>query len=351
MSIHRRLLLTLCIFISVVAVGATGFKLMDSDRSFFECAYNAFILVSTVDRPFGGEMEPTSGVGYRIFTVLLVVGGMGTILYGVSTITALIVEGELTNILRRRRMESRIKKLRDHIIVCGIGATGYHIAEELHKVGVAFVVVENSEERLARLKDIPEALCVKGDATDDDVLEKAGIRSAKGIIMALPSDQENLFATITARQLNSSIKIVAKCLDRNTEKKLTRAGASEVVATSTIGGLRMASVMLRPTVVTFLDKMLRDPKETTRIEEMKVMSGSDIADKTLSEARLGNRASILVVAVKPPDSERFIYRPAPETKLAPGTVVVVMGEMGNIRKARELVGAAQTFAPRQTEQE
>ena len=340
MSIHHRLLLTLCIFVIVVAVGATGFKLIDSDRSFLECAYNAFILVSTVDRPFGGELEETSGVGYKVFTVLLVVAGMGTILYGVSTITALIVEGELTNILRRRRMENKIRNLRDHIIVCGIGATGYHIAEELHKVGEAFVVVESSEQRLERLKDIPEAIYVEGDATDDHTLKKAGIEHAKGIVLALPSDQENLFATITARQHSSSIKIVAKCVDRSTEKKLKRAGANEVVSPSAIGGLRMASVMLRPTVVTFLDKMLRDPKETTRIEEMKIEPGAEIADKTLSEARLGNRVSVLVLAVKPPDKEQFIYRPTPETKLTPGTVVVVMGEMANIRKARELAGIA-----------
>jgi voltage-gated potassium channel len=348
MSIHHRLLLTLCIFVAVVAVGAMGFKLIDSDRSFPECAYNAFILVSTVDRPFGGELEETTGVGYRVFTVLLVVGGMGTILYGVSTITALIVEGELTNILRRRRMETRIKKLHNHIIVCGIGATGYHIAEELHKVGEAFVVVESSKQRLERLKEIPEALYIEGDATDDHVLQKAGIGNARGIILALPSDQENLFAAITARQLSNSIKIVAKCVDRSTEKKLTRAGANEVVSASAIGGLRMASVMLRPTVVTFLDKMLRDPKETTRIEEMRIEPGSDIADKTLAEAHLGNRASVLVVAVKPPAKEQFIYRPSSETKLAPGTVVVIMGEMANIRKARGLAGAIPTSAPEQS---
>jgi len=247
MSIHHRLLFTLCIFIAVVAVGATGFKIIDRDRPFLECAYNAFILVSTVDRPFGGELEQTSGVGYRVFTVLLVVAGMGTILYGVSTITALIVEGELTNILRRRRMENRINKLQDHFIVCGIGATGYYIAEELHKVGVQFVAIESSEQRLERLREIQDVLYIKGDGTDEHILKKAGIDRASGIILALPSDQENLFATITARQLNNKIKIVAKSVDRATEKKLIRAGADDVVSASAVGGLRMASVM-SPTI-------------------------------------------------------------------------------------------------------
>lgn len=347
MSIYHRLLLTFCIFLVVVAVGATGFRLLDPSRSFPECAYNAFILVCTVDRPFGGELERTCGVGYRVFTVFLVIGGMGTILYGLSTITALVVEGELTNILRRRRMENRIGKLRDHIIVCGIGATGYYIAEELHKVGVPFVSIDSSEQRLERLRDVPDALYVKGDGTEELILKKAGIEHAAGIILALPSDQENLFATITARQLNSKIKIVAKCVNLATEKKLLRAGADQAVSPSATGGLRMASVMLRPTVVTFLDKMLRDPKETTRIEEMGIEPGSDVADKTLAEARLGNRASVLVLAVKPPGREQFMYRPTPETKLTPGTVVVIMGEMANIRKARELAGATKAPAPGQ----
>ena len=346
MSIYQRLLLAFCIFVAVVLIGAIGFKLLAGERySFLECAYNAFVFVSTVDRPFGGALEQSCGVGYRIFTAFLILSGMGTILYGVSTLTALIVEGELTTVLRRRRMENRIRGLRDHIIVCGVGETGYYIAEELHRIGVLFVAVESSKERLERLKGIHNLLYVEGDATDDYTLKKAGIDRARGIILALPNDRENLYATITARQLNPGIKIVAKCVDPKADMKIMRAGADEVVSPSATGGLRMASVMVRPTVVTFLDKMLRDPKETTRIEEMTVAAGSDIAGKTLAEAHLGNRVSVLVLAARPPGQDQFIYQLAPETKLVPGTVVVIMGEMSNVRKARVLAGTTQASAP------
>ncbi len=346
MSIYRRLLLTFCIFVTVVIIGGIGFKIMAGESySFLECAYNAFVFVSTVDRPFSGALEKTCGTGYRIFTIFLIVGGMGTILYGLSTITALIVEGELTNILRRRRMENRIKNLRNHIILCGVGETGYYIAEELHKIRAAFVVVENSEARLERVKGMSDLLYVEGDATDDTTLEKAGIEHASGIILALHGDPENLFATITARQLNPGIKIVAKCVDPKAERKLKGAGANEVVSPAAIGGLRMASVMVRPAVVTFLDKMLRDPQETTRIGEITVRAGSDIADKTLGEVRLGERTSVLVVAVKMPDGEKFRYRPAPETRLVPGTVVVLMGEVANMKKAEALAGRAEGAGP------
>jgi voltage-gated potassium channel len=346
MSIYRRLLLTFCIFVGVVLVGGIGFKAMaGAQHSFLECAYNAFIFVSTVDRPFDGELEESCGLGYRIFTMFLVISGLGTILYGVSTITALIVEGELTDALRRRRMENKIKKLRSHYIVCGVGETGFYIAEELYKIGVPFVVIENSKQQIERLRNLPDMLFVEGDATADLVLKKAGIESASGIILALHSDQDNLFVTLSARQLNPKIKIVAKCIDPGNDTKLLRAGANEVVSPSAIGGLRMVSVMVRPMVVTFLDKMLRDPHETTRIEEMIVREGCDIAGKTIAEARLGNRASILVLAVKPTDAQQFIYRPTPETKLSSGAVVVIMGEMSNIRKARVLAGMIECAGP------
>jgi voltage-gated potassium channel len=346
MSIYQRLLLTFCIFVAVVLIGGVGFKLMaGAQYSFLECAYNAFVFMSTVDRPFDGALEAASGVGYRIFSAFLIISGMGTILYGVSTITALIVEGELTDALRRRRMEKRIRKLCNHIIVCGVGETGYYIAEELYKTGVPFVVVESSKQHLERLKDMINLLYVEGDATADPVLKKAGIESAAGIILALHNDQENLFATITARQLNPRIKIVVKCVDPKADKKLTGAGANEVVSPSAIGGLRMVSVMVRPTVVTFLDKMLRDPAETTRIEEMTIAAGSELADKTLAETRLGNRASVLVLAARPPGEDQFIYRLTPETELAPGAVIVIMGEMANVKKARILAGMTEETGP------
>lgn len=342
MSIYQRLFLTLCIFLAVVLIGATGLKLFAGARySFLECAYNAFVFVSTVDRPFSGALEETCGAGYRIFTVFLIVGGMGTILYGVSTITAFIVEGELTYALRRRRMEKRIKRLRNHIIVCGVGETGFYIVEELHKIRSPFVIVENSEHQLERLKGMGDILYVMGDATDDEVLEKAGIAHASGIILVLPSDKENLFATVTARQLNPGIKIITKGIDPKTDIKFIRAGADRVISPAAIGGLRMVSEMVRPTVVTFLDKMLRDPQETTRIEEMTIAPGSDIADKALQEARIGQRAGVLVLAVKGPDERQFTYRPVPETKLLPGTAVVIMGEMESVIKARTLAGAAE----------
>lgn len=339
MNIYQRLLLTFCIFVAVVAVGGIGFKLMAGEKySFLECAYNAFVLVSTVDRPFGGALEEGCGIGYRIFTAVLIVSGMGSILYGVSTLTAIIVEGELTTVLRRRRMENRIRSMHDHIIVCGVGETGYYIVEELHKIRVPFVAVESSEQKLTRLKDIPELLQVIGDATEDATLEKAGIRNAAGIILSLPTDQENLYATITARQLNPRIKIISKCINPKSDRKLMLAGANEMVSPASIGGLRMVSLLVRPSVVTFIDKMLRDPDETTRIEEMKVAEGSDIANKTLAETHLRDRASVLVLAVKPPDRQQFIYRPTSETRLEPGAVVVLMGEIASVRKARVLAG-------------
>ncbi|MFH1422084.1 MAG: TrkA family potassium uptake protein [Planctomycetota bacterium] len=333
--------MTLVALVIVVIIGTIGLKIIAGHKATLgECAYHAFVFISTVDRPFGGEPDFCSCLSFKILTVFLLISGMGTILYGVSTITAFIVEGELTDALRRRRMEKKIGELRKHIIVCGVGETGYYIVEELSRIRVPFVVVETSEERLERIKKLHGSLYINGDATDDNVLKKAGIDHAAGVILALPGDKDNLFATVTTRQFSPHIKIVVKCTDPRTDDKFVRAGADKVVSPAAIGALRLVSEMVRPSVVTFLDRMLRDPEETTRIEEMTIAEGGNLADKTLSEARLGDQAGVLVLAISPPEENKFIYRPSPNTKLTPGTLVVIIGEVDSIAKARNLAGTA-----------
>lgn len=243
----------------VFAIGVGGYVIIGQGQwSILDCAYMTVITLATVGYV---EVIPIANNPIaRIFTMGLILFGMGAILFFVSSMTAFIVEGQLQNILRRKRMSKLIGKMSGHIILCGVGETGLHIAEELHQTGSDFVMVDMDELRLRHVcemlgGDIP---FVVGDASEDETLKAAGIDVANGVISACTSDKDNLFITVTARQLNQKIRIVAKSIGMSTESKLRKAGADVAVTTNYIGGLRMASEMLRPAVVTFLDRMMRD---------------------------------------------------------------------------------------------
>ncbi|MGB8331597.1 MAG: potassium channel family protein, partial [Polyangiales bacterium] len=234
---YGRLISATSVLAAVVLVGATAYYGVGDGRwSWFDCFYMTIITLSTVG--FAETLEGMNEIPEaRVVTIALIVLGSGTLLYFISSLTALIVEGDLQGILRRRSMDRAIEKLSNHVIVCGIGTTGRHIATELRAVGIPFVVIESNRERLDELNEEFHDLLlfVNGDATDDHVLELAGIARARGVISALNDDKANLFVTISARALNPKARIVAKSIEPSTEAKLRRAGADSVVAPNYIG--------------------------------------------------------------------------------------------------------------------
>ncbi len=290
----------------------------------------------TVDRPFD-DPQTLNSTAYQIISVVVLLGGMGSILYVLSTLMVIVVEGVLSDVLRRRRMQAQIDRLRGHVIICGAGTTGVHVVDELHKLQKPFVVIERDTHRLDRVRGLYRGLlCITGDATEEGVLIRAGIERARGVISALRQDADNLFVTMTARQLNPGLRIVSRVMDLRTEQKMRKAGADSVVSPNFIGGLRMAGEMVHPKVVHFMDAMLRDPFQTTRIDEVRISEGSDLIGKTLGESRLGSRAGVLVLAVKQPDEERLTFRPPAETPLRKDGFLVVMGSLDGIEKTRKL---------------
>jgi len=332
----KRLLVAVVLFLTVYTVGVLSFWAM-SGKPFGQCAFNTLIFLATVDRPFDPSLPFTNSIGYRVLCAVLLVAGMGSVLYMVSTATALIVEGFFSDVLRRRRMQAEIDKLRGHVIVCGAGRTGIHIIDELYKLELPFVTVDHDEGLLKRAGERYKGLLyVVGDATEEEVLLKAGVERARGVIAALPTDEANLFVTMTARQLNPKIRVVSKAIDLRTDKKLRKAGADSVVSPNYIGRLRMVSEMVRPKTVLFLDKMLRDPLQTTRIDEVRIGAGSELCGKTLEETRLGARAGVLVLAIRYPDKDEFVFRPAPTARLVEDAVLVVLGSVSDIKRAREI---------------
>lgn len=343
-ALRNRLIVAALWLVAVVFVGASGFHTIgDGQWAFHDCLYFTVITLSTVG--FGETLSGMSEHHYaRLWTACLIVLGSGTLVYFVSTFTAFIVEGDLGGTLRRNRMKQRIAKLRGHYVVCGAGTTGIHVIEEFLQCKVPFVVVDRSRERLVELEErFNEAGLretdnrlhyVVGDATEDHVLDEAGITYALGVVAALSEDKDNLFVTVTASSLNPKARIIAKCIEVSSRPKLLRAGARAVVSPTQIGGLRLASEAIRPTVVEFLDLMLRDPKQNLRIEEVTIPDSSPLIGVALKDTNIRQKTRGLVIAVRFDDG-RYAYNPEPALVLSMGATLVVLAETEEMQKLRD----------------
>jgi voltage-gated potassium channel len=335
---YGRLISAAGILAAVVLVGATAYYSVGEGRwSWFDCFYMTIITLSTV-----GFAETLEGMNEmpeaRGVTISLIVLGSGTLLYFISSLTALIVEGDLQGVLRRRSMQRAIEKLSKHVIVCGIGTTGRHIATELGAVGVPFVVVDRNRERLDELcEEFDDGLLyVVGDATDDHILQLAGIERARGVISALNDDKANLFVTISARALNPSARIVAKSIEPSTEAKLRRAGADSVVAPNYIGGVRLFSEMVSPKAAAFLDRIVQFGSGiSVGLEAIDVPPESPLVGQRLSETEI-REAGALVVAVHRSDGD-YIYNPGSEHLLEAGDSLIVLADSEDIAALRQTV--------------
>jgi len=235
-------------------------------------------------------------------------------------------------------MNKQIEKLSGHYIICGAGETGIHIVQEMSKMLKPFVVIDHDQQRLEKLAALSQnILYIVGDATDDEVLLAAGLERAIGVMAALPSDKDNLYITVMVKQYNPKIRIVALGVEDKAINKLKKAGADTVVSSALIGGLRMASEMMRPSATKFLDTMLRQTSGTYRIEEINIPAGSHIVNKKLSEIGLRDKYNLLILATIKPDSDEITYSPPAGTVLKDGVILVVLGEVHNVNKVRELI--------------
>lgn len=308
----------------VAVVGALGYQLIgQGEWSFTDSLYMAIITLSTVGF---GETLPgmADSLVARTWTVALILLGSGTLLYFASTFTALIVDGDLRGALRRRNMARALSGIEDHVIVCGAGSTGIHVIEELLVTRRPLVIIDRDEERIERvLQELerPDLLYVVGDATEDAVLEDAGIDRAVGLIAALHEDRDNIFVTVTARALSDRIRIVAKAVEHENMTKLKRVGADAVVAPALIGGLRLAAEMERPSVLRFFDAMQFDGDDPRVLEGLQVRPGGPLAGKSLQESGLFGLGEIVVIAVRHPDGH---HQYSPDADLVPATGAVLI---------------------------
>lgn len=331
MEIKKRLILLFVTVFLVFLAGSVGYYILYGGHyPFIDCIYMTVISLTSVGY---GEIIPVTGnIPAQIFTMVLITLGMGIILYGISTTTAFLVEGGLSGILRKNKMEKQIQKFRKHYIVCGGGETGRPLLSELAKTQEQIVLIEENFATIEHCKEnAPDLLFIQGDATDDNNLIRAGIEHAAGVIISLPSDKDTLYITMTARMLNKSIRIVSRISDRKHEAKLKKAGADSVVSPNTIGALRMASEMIRPTAVGFLDTMLRSNKGDIRIHDLPISERSKFNGKKIMEAGM-DEFGLLVLGLKHTNGE-MEFNPSPDQKLETGMTLIVMGEIANIAEA------------------
>lgn len=322
------------IFIS----GVIGFYIIgDGKYSMVDCAFMTVITLTTVGY---GEIVPVSGnPGAQIFVMILIVIGMGAFLYFVSTLTAFLVEGELLDLLWRRKLDKKIANMRDHFVIAGVGNTGSHVLPEIVGSKRGCVVVDRDVEAILALFDEvgTEVPFIEGDATDDDTLIKAGIERAAGLVLSLGNDRDNLFATISARRLNPTAAIVTRGEDPRSEQKFLMAGATSVIYTNVLGGMRMAAEALRPEVTTFLDLMMVDHEHYRMVEELPVPAASPLVGKKLRDLGIRKHSDALIIAVWEQSDQDYHFNPGPDYVIPADSKLIVLTLIEDVPKLEKLI--------------
>jgi voltage-gated potassium channel len=314
MTDWRRLRLALAMLASVFVLGTIGYVILGF--SVLDAVYQTVTTVATVGFR---EVQPLDDAG-MVFTIVLILVGVGTALYTFSVVLETLFEGHIRALFGRRRMERKIETMHEHVIVCGWGRVGRAISAELTAANTDLVIVDRDPARLAETP-VP---AVVGDATEDRVLEAAGLKRARALVAALDSDAGNLFVTLSARSLRPSLFIVARARIEESEEKLRRAGADRVVNPQSIGGARIAAFVLQPHVTEFLDVVMHDRGLQFRLEEVLVPPASTTAGKSIREAHLRDRTGALVLALREEDGT-FNTNPSPDTTIRAGHILIAIG--------------------------
>lgn len=312
-------------------VGTVGYIAIEG-WSVIDALYMTIITLTTVGF---GEVRPLSPVG-RVFTIGLLILGVGTVAYSLSTLGEYLLVAGVGLQLRRRRMHHLIERLNRHFIVCGYGRVGQNAVESLREAGRDYVIVESEEEVVEQLRE-SESIVIHGDATQDEVLREAGIEKAAGLMVCTGSDPDNLFIVLSARALNPALKIVVRSSEPGNESKMRRAGADRVISPYQIGGRHMVNVMIRPRVAEFLDVVTFDSGLELWLEELVVASDSPLAGHTAIEADLRRRTGVTLVALVRGENHTTIT-PGPETRFEVDDHLIVLGTREQLAALEALTG-------------
>jgi voltage-gated potassium channel len=315
----RRYLLLLLFPACLIGFGMVGYVVLEPNYTPFDALYMTVMTITTVGY---GEVHRLSTAG-RAFTIFLMLGGIFTMFYAAGELIRAIVSGEVRTALGRYRMEQSLARLNYHVIVCGFGRMGRLVCREFDAKGIAFVVIEKQAELLADF-NLKHGIALAGDATSDEVLQRAGVQRARAVVSVLGTNADNLYVTMSARLLNDRLFIVSRSEDEAGEEKLRRAGANRVVSPYAIGGSRVASAVLRPAVVDFIELATRSEHMELQIEETLITPTSKLVGTTLKESHLRQDYGIIIVAIKKPTGA-MVFNPPSDARIEAGDTLITLG--------------------------
>lgn len=329
---YFRFVVPIGILFLLVAIGTLGYFIID-DYSLFDAFYMTVITIATVGY---GEVAPLSGAG-KLFTVFLIITSFGTFAYAVSAITRFVIDGEFNQFYKNKKVSEAIDKLSDHVIICGYGRNGRQAAHVLKKHDRRFVVVENNAIVTEAINHKFSELVLNGDSTKDETLIKAGIYRAQALITTLPVDADNLFIVLTAKHLNPNLTIISRASDDNSDTKLKIAGATNVIMPDRVGGAHMASLVMKPDVMEFIDFITAEGGDNINLEEINFDTLSEgLRHKTLKDLEIRNKSGANIIGFKTATGE-YIVNPSADTKIIPQSKIFVLGTPEQIRKLKEIL--------------
>lgn len=324
----RKLLL---ILFGILGFGVSGFMLIEN-YEFRDALYMTIQTVSTVGF---NEVQPFHSWG-KEFTAILIVMSFGTFAFAISQLSQIIIGGNLNDYLKYKNVQKEMNSLNNHVIICGFGRNGKQAAQTLNAYNQAFVVVESNADRIKEIKEQGSIHFIEGDATDDNVLKSAGIEKARALISSLHTDADNIFVVISARQLNPKLEITSRANEDNTGKKLLAAGANTTVMPNKVGGGHMAHMIMKPSVVDFLDHLSVGGLSATNIEEIKVDQLPDSFDaKTIEDLQIRKMTGCTVVGMRSLTTP-IVINPPVDAKLKSDSVIFVLGNAQQIEKLKQL---------------
>jgi voltage-gated potassium channel len=326
----RKLLPAFIILMVIVLIGIIGYEFIEK-WNFLDSTYMVITTLFTVGFQ---EVRPLSSAG-MIFTMFIIVGGVGSAIYAAGQAVEIIVAGEMSGYRKRRRMDKKISEMNDHYIICGFGRVGHQVSQVFEASRVRYVVIDSKKETLEELemKNVPSII---GDATSDGVLVEAGILSAKGLIACSDSDVANVYVTLSARVLNPQLNIVARAGHKDTEKKLIRAGANRVISPYFISGIRMAALATQPIASDFLDLVTHGGQIDFKLYEIPIPEGSTLIHTSIAEADIRAKSGALILAVRKSDGS-FDLQPQAASMIEKDDVLVVIGTQAQFESLEKMV--------------
>lgn len=326
----RRLALPLIFLTITILIGVLGYEFLEG-LSFVDSLYMVVITLSTVGL---GSIHPLSEAG-KLLTMLLIVSGVGTMAYTAGRVVEIIMEGQIVGFRRRQAMEKRIADLKNHYIICGYGRVGHQVSDDLEAERIPYVIIDSRPEIADELatEDIPFLI---GDIASDAILEKAGIKRAKGVIASADSDAANVFVTLSARELNPKIYIVARSASKDSESKLKKAGANQVITPYLIAGRRMAAMVQKPIAMDYLDTVMHSEHLHIALREFDVDNKSNLIGRTLAETEIRQKSGATVLAIRSNDGS-FNLQPAGSSKIQSEDTLITIGTQEQLDLLEKMV--------------